>query len=116
MKANVTSDQVVRTIRIAIESGSVPDIDITRSWHRRPRLIRPILATLQVVNGEQKALTVTGGLVLKSGAASTEVQDVQEYRRTSVIHENIAQAPAWVRVLWDEAPAGLTSWIPQESS
>lgn len=120
MKANVTHDQTVRTIQIQIEPGSVPDLDITRSYHRKPRLIRPALATLRVVDGQQAVIKVVGGLVLKSGAASADVTDNWEYRAASYHdRESIAKAPAWVRALWDEAPTGLTVWqyeAPQELS
>jgi hypothetical protein len=111
MRASVKTDTTVRTIVIEIESGSVPDIDVTQSWHRKPRLIRPDRVVLTTVAGEQTILKISGGLVLKSGAASAEVRDTWEYRRSSY-HERdrIDSAPEWVWSLWNEAPRHVTSW------
>jgi hypothetical protein len=111
MRASVKTDTTVRTIVIEIESGSVPDIDVTQSWHRKPRLIRPDHVVLTTVAGEQTILKISGGLVLKSGAASTEVRDTWEYRRSSY-HERdrIGSAPEWVWALWNEAPRHVTTW------
>jgi hypothetical protein len=112
MRASVEKDMTVRTIVIAIEPGSVPDLDVTRSWHRKPRVIRPDRAVLTIVDGEQTILKVSGGLVLKSGAASTEVSDTWEWRRRGYREpDKIDSAPEWARWLWDEAPEDVTIWL-----
>jgi hypothetical protein len=111
MRAHVEKDTTVRTIVVRIEPGSVPDVDVTQSWHRKPRLIRPDHAVLTIVAGEQTILKVSGGLVLKSGRASTEVRDTQEYRRQSYhTRDRIDEAPSWAHALWNEAPRHVTSW------
>lgn len=111
MRASVEKDTTVRTIKILIEPGSVPDIDVTQSWHRKPRFIRPDQAILTTVAGEQTILKVHGGLVLKSGAASTEVRDTMEWRRQSYAErDRIDSAPSWAHALWNEAPRHVTSW------
>lgn len=111
MRAHVDKDTTVRTIVIKIESGSVPDVDVTQSWHRKPRVMRPDHAVLTTVGGEQTILKISGGLVLKSGAASTEVREGWEWRRSSY-HERdrIDSAPSWAWSLWNEAPRHVTSW------
>lgn len=111
MRAHVKTDATVRTITIEIESGSVPDVDVTQSWHRKPRFMRPEHATLRVVDGEQTIVTISGGLVLKSGAASTEVKEKCEFRRQSYSpRDRIDSAPEWVWSLWNEAPRHVTTW------
>jgi len=109
MRANVTSDRTVRTIQIEIEPGSVPDIDITRSYHHRPRIFRPDIITLTVTDGEVSRVNVSGGLVLKSGAASTEVHEKQCWY-SSDLTQHANQLPVWVRRLMSEAPDDATSW------
>jgi hypothetical protein len=111
MRAEVIHDQTVRTIQINIEPGSVPDLDVTETWHRKARLIRPNYASLKVVDGQPRLITVIGGLVLKSGGASTDVTDKAEWRAESYHDRNqINRAPEWVRLLWNEAPANVVNW------
>lgn len=109
MRANVQWDQTVRTIQIEIDPGSVPDIDITRSYHSRPRIFRPDLVTLTVTNGEVSQVNVSGGLVLKSGAASTGVRENQRWHSLNLtLYAD--RIPAWVRTLMSEAPDNVTTW------
>ena len=111
MRAEVTVDQTVRTIQVDVEPGSVPDLDVTQTWHRKARMIRPKQAILKLVNGRATIITVIGGLVLKSGAASTQVTESAEYRRQSYHdRDQIDRAPEWVQLLWNEAPANVVTW------
>ncbi len=108
MRASVEKDTTTRTITVKIEPGSVPDIDVT-TYHRKPRIFRPDNVTLTVTDGEVSRVNVTGGLVLKSGGASTEVRENQRWYSSDLTrHAN--RLPAWVRTLMDEAPRHVTSW------
>jgi len=109
MRANVKSDRTVRTIQIEVEPGSVPDIDVTGPWHRKPRIFRPDLVTLTVTDGEVSRVNVSGGLVLKSGAASTEVHEKQCWY-SSDLTQRADQLPVWVRTLMFEAPDDVITW------
>lgn len=110
MRAAVEKDTTVREITIAV--GEVPDIDITRPWHSKPRIFRPYRAVIRIVDGETRNIRVTGGMVLKSGNASTEQTGNREWRRESYTdNDRIENAPAWVRMLWNEAPRHITSWL-----
>lgn len=114
MKAAITRDQTVRTIQIDVTG--VPDVNVTQSWHRKARFMRPEHVRLTIVNGDAATVTVTGGLVLKSGGASGEVREKFEWR-TQSYHSNdhIDHAPDWVRRLWVQAPLGVTSWNEPEA-
>lgn len=111
MIATVKKDTTVRTIVIEVVPGSVPDIDITRSYHRKPRIFRPDSVTLTLVGGVLSNVNISGGLVLKSGAASTEVRDNERW----YTDRELAAAPDWVRELMTEAPQGATSWHQPEA-
>lgn len=114
MRAAVTQDSTVRTIDL--EVSGVPDIDVTKTWHRKPRLFRPEKVTIRVIDGETRNILIKGGLVLKSGAASTEVGESQDYRSQHYDKaRRIEAAPEWVQRLWAEAPAGMTSWDEPEA-
>lgn len=115
MRASVNSDRTVRTIVIDVDPGSVPDLNVAQTWHRKPRVIRPDHAVLTIVGGEQTIIKVSGGLVLKSGAASAEVRDDWEWRRRSYYDsDRIDSAPEWVWALWNEAPRHVTNWNQPE--
>lgn len=103
MRAAVTRDTTVRTIELGVEG--VPDIDVT-TYHRKPRIFRPDRMTITVTDGEVSRVNVSGGLVLKSGKASTEVRENQRWWTT----REIQGAPDWVQTLIKEAPAGVTFW------
>jgi hypothetical protein len=110
MRAAVEKDTTVR--EIILKLVGVPDIDITRAWHSKPRSFRPGKAVIRIVDGETRSITVTGGLVLKSGQASTEQSGKRDWRRDSYSPEDkVSTAPGWVKILWDEAPQGVTSWL-----
>lgn len=114
MQAEVSRDETVRTINIQITPGSVPDIDITQSYHRKPRVIRPDRAVIVLVDGQFSDIKVHGGLVLKSGTASLEVTDSVTWRANAYrVDQRIDIAPEWVRMLVAEAPTGVTKWTVQ---
>lgn len=104
MQATVAADNTVRTIRLTVHN--VPDIDVTMSYHRKPRIFRPEHATVRLVDGEIGTVVVSGGLVLKSGAASDLVSESVTYYGV----KELDKAPEWVRVIAAEAPHGVTTW------
>lgn len=108
MKAELETDRTVRTIRVRI--SGVPDIDVTRSWHKKPRLFRPEIVNVQVVDGELSEVTVVGGLVLKSGKCSEGVTESRHYTARGWNSDSLLQMPEWLTLLTDEAMAGVTSW------
>lgn len=110
MKASVSKDHVVRTIRIDVEGAG--DQDVTQTWQRRPRVIRPDHVEIRVEDGERQFIRVSGFLVLKSGGTSESVRDSWEWNesRYSGKRNHIDHAPEWVRLLWTEAVNGVTSW------
>lgn len=108
MQAAVARDSTVRTISLDVMNTG--DLDVTQSWHRRPRFIRPERVIITVVDGRTVRIRVQGALVLKSGAASTEQSDTADWSVSGALSERLDKAPDWVRMLWDEAPAGILSW------
>jgi hypothetical protein len=101
MKAATAKDTTERTIVINVVDG--PVLDVTQSWHRRPRLIRVERVTVQVLNGRVRELTALGGLVLKNGRTSLGQRD----RRTWASDNDL---PEWAQRFWNEAPDGVTFW------
>jgi hypothetical protein len=110
VKASVKRDNVVRTIDL--EVSGVPDLDVTRSWQKKARVIRPDGALIKVVDGVRQHIKVWGPLVLKSGGTSDSVRDHWEWTlgRYTGKENHIDHAPEWVRLLWTEAVNGVTSW------
>lgn len=109
MRAEVTEDQTVRTITLDVQGA--PDIDVTQPWHREPLICRPDQAVLTVVDGEATDIEVTGGRVLKTGVVSTQLRGQFEWQAQGPRErEQIGSAPEWVRTIWEQAPAGVTSW------
>ena len=108
MQAAVKRDVTVRTITLEVENA--PDIDVTRNYHRKPRIFRPDSVTVRVVDGTVNHVDVSGGLVLKSGSASTEVREHQEWTKTRWGVHKLADAPEWLALLINEAPNGVTTW------
>jgi hypothetical protein len=113
MRAAVTKDSTVRTIDLEVKG--VPDIDVTQTWHAKPRLFRPRSVTIRVIDGETRNILIKGGLVLKSGEASAHVGESRDYRSQHYDKDRrVETAPEWVRRLWNEAPAGVISWNEPE--
>lgn len=112
MKIEVQTDTTRREIGFRVTEGSAPDLDVTESWHSKPRVIRPDSGNLVIVDGEVRRITVSGGLVLKSGAASEQVRDKREWRASHAYmqRERIEDAPEWVQYIWREAQCGVTAW------
>jgi hypothetical protein len=109
MRAAVTEDHTTRVI--SLDVAGAPDIDVTRSYHRKPRIFRPERAWLTIHDGELRSVKVMGGLVLKSGAASTEVGESETfYPEGGWNSPKLSTAPEWVQLIVAEAPAGVTTW------
>lgn len=108
MRAQVGFDETVRTIQIKIVPGSVPDWDVTSYYHKKPRVFRPDQVTVKLNDDRVSSVTVSGGLVLKSGGASEQVRESVRYYRWS--EKDRTEAPAWLVALIDEAPTGTASW------
>ena len=111
MKASIKQDTTDRTI--GLEVSGVADLEVTRSWQKRPRFIRPDGAQIKVTNDVCQSINVWGPLVLKSGGTSDNVRDNREWSLTRYSGDfgtHIDNAPEWVRVLWTEAVNGVTSW------
>jgi hypothetical protein len=109
MHAEVTQDTTTRVINVEVTGA--PDIDVTRSYHRKPRIFRPGRASLVLGDGELRSIKISGGLVLKSDVASTEIGEKETYYPdSSWSTPKLKDAPEWVRLLVAEAPAGVTTW------
>lgn len=115
MRAEVTRDTTTRTISLNVIG--VPDIDVTRTYHRKPRIFRPDRVVIRVVNAEIHSVSASGGLVLKSGAASTEVREGWQWHPDTDfgIDSNISTAPAWVHTLVNGALVGITFWNDEKA-
>lgn len=115
MKASVRNKAKVETIEIGV--ADVADIDISEAWHRKARIIRPDQAEIRVVDGRTQIIEVTGYILLKSGQLSLETRGKATwYGNDGLIRtERINSAPAWVRMLWEEAPQGETDWVSSTS-
>ncbi len=109
MRAEVKRDNVSRTIVITV--SGVPDVDITASYHKNPRIFRPDTVQIRLMDGELGGLNVSGPLVLKSGGVSASVRDHQRWYAS----RTTAGMPAWLAQLVNEAPAGVTSWNEPEA-
>lgn len=90
MKLTKRSETGVRTLVFSVED--VPDLDITAPQQRKPVVIRPRRLSIVVVDGKTSAITVTGPLILKSGAASENTVKTARYYPWSD-----REAPDWVR-------------------
>lgn len=111
MKIEVTGDTTEREIRFTVEGA--PDLDVTESWHSKPRIIRPDHATLRIVNDEILLIRVSGGLLRQDGTPSPSVRDKREFRKNGwyMRREQITNAPEWVQRLWVDAPTGVQTWL-----
>lgn len=108
MQAQVKSDDARRTI--VIDVMDVPDIDVTRSYHKKPRVFRPDRVGMTFTNGALGGITVSGYLVLKSGGTSDVIRESQCWY--SVRDETTM--PGWLQLLIGQAPAGVTLWNQPE--
>lgn len=113
MQARVKTDRTVRTIIVTIKPGSVPDHDVTRSWHRKPRIIRPDSLKVVLADGNLDEVTLFGGLVLKSGAASTEAGDKDRWYGAYGDHK-LADLPGWLAPVVQAVIDGQTVWHKPE--
>lgn len=109
MQGRVKIDRTVRTIGVTIEPGSVPDHDVTRPWHKKPRAIRPDHLAVVTTNGELEEIRLSGGLVLKSGAASTEVREAERWYGTYGDHK-LTDLPGWLSTAVQAVLDGQTVW------
>ena len=108
MQAAVRQDQTVRTITLGVHG--VPDIDVTRSYHRKTRIFRPERVVITLVDGKVSRVVTSVGLVLKSGRASTEVRENEEWTVKGWSGTKLTDAPEWLALLIAEAPQGVTTW------
>jgi len=109
MKAAVERDNLARKITIKVVDG--PILDVSESWHTKPRRIRVERITITIFNGETTSMVVTGGIVLKSGAASTGQRGQLEWSAQALVGSQlISRAPAWAQLIWRQAPVGETYW------
>jgi hypothetical protein len=108
MRAAVRKDITTRIITLEVQN--VPDVDVTRSYHRKARIFRPDSVIIRLVDGNVGHVDVSGGLVLKSGAASTEVREHEEWSAGSWAPCKLADAPEWLALLVKDAPHGVTTW------
>lgn len=117
MKATVTKDIGTRTIELALEG--LPDLDVTESWHKDRKYIRPDKATIHIRDNETRSINVMGGVVKKSGQPSEHVRTNRTFTpRAYRIEERIEDAPGWVQELFNQAPAGITAftWVSPEEA
>lgn len=111
MKIEVTKDSSHRTIEFEVSQGAAPDLDVSQSWHRKPRSIRPDKGQLHIVDGEVRRIIVSGYLIKASGQPSDSVRDKWEWSRQPYRErERIENAPEWVRHIWNEAGLGMAAW------
>lgn len=108
MQAQVSHDDTRRTI--VIDVSGVPDIDITRSYHKKPRGFRPDKVSLTLINGALGGVNVSGYLTLKSGGTSDLVRENQRWYSV----RELTELPGWLQLLIEEAPAGVTLWNQPE--
>jgi hypothetical protein len=116
VKAHVTRDNSTRTIELEVEG--VPDLDVTESWHRQPRVIRPDKARINVVDNEAHAIVVFGAVIKKSGHPSEHVRGDRTYRPQAYREtERLDLAPGWIKKLFAQAPLGIRefTWTAEEA-
>lgn len=111
MKIEVTKDSSNRTIAFEVTQGAAPDLDVSQTWHRKSRVIRPDRGQLYIVNDEIRRIVVSGYLIKASGQPSDSVRDKWEWSRSPYRErERIESAPEWVRHIWNESGSGVTAW------
>lgn len=109
MQAQVKHDDTTRSILINV--SGVPDIDVTQNYDKNPRVFRPDLVKLTLTNGALGGITVSGYRVLKSGGTSDIIRASASMSSTI---DHLTELPAWLQLLIQEAPAGVTSWNQPE--
>jgi hypothetical protein len=111
MRAAVVQNRTERTIRL--EVSEVPDIDVTASYHRKPRVFRPENVLIKIVDGDLDKVQVSGGLVLKSGNVSDAVGEHREWHAGTGGYSSgghLSKAPEWVQLIAERAPLGVTNY------
>ena len=87
-------------LKLSLQPGSVPDLDVTTALHRRPRVIRPDTVTISVSGGLVNRIEVSGGLVLASGRVSSKVRDSTAwYFSRFGSARSLGNTPEWLRAL-----------------
>lgn len=109
MRATVKNDRTERVI--TLEVSGTPDLDVTETWHHKPRTIRPDYVDITVVDGEFRRIEASGPLVKNDGTPGRN-RDTWKCAASGARYERVTldTAPEWVRTLVREAPAGVTSW------
>lgn len=105
MATTVKTDTTTRVVEADVQD--VPDIDVTRSYHFKPRVMRPNRITLTMINGSFARVNISGGLVLKSGAASESITVDQTWYRGDV-HRHPNNMPEWAKAFVKDV-MGLSS-------
>lgn len=109
MRGSVRNDTTTRII--TLEVSGVPDVDVAQSWHRQPRIMRPEHVTIRIVDAQVKELRAAGPLIRKNGEPGLQRADTSWWPTDVYGHQrHVDGAPEWVRTLWAQAPAGVTSW------
>lgn len=110
MRAAVSKDEITRIVTIAVTE--VPDIDISETFHRAPRIIRPDQAILVIRDDVPRRIEVTGPIVLKSGKVSAETKGRRTWYGSSslVTRDRVDASPEWVQELWFGVEKGHTEW------
>lgn len=114
MRASVTSDKTTRVIELElIPDGAAWDLfDTTATWRKVPRIFRPDRARLVLDQDEVRSISVSGQLVLKSGAVSDSHQsrDSMTWAAGGYQRGKLADAPEWVAEIVAQAPHGITAY------
>lgn len=109
MKATVQDDRRQRTITIVVMGA--PDIDVTRSWNRRTRMIRPDRVTVMITDGRVRSVVVRGGLVNVKGTVSQAQHDKAEWYADDYGHgDRLDRAPDWVQTVTAGSINGVRDW------
>lgn len=131
MRASVKTDKATRAIELELEAdGPAWDMyDLTATWRAedKRRIFRPDHVRVVAVLGENdegatiwetSSISVSGQLVLKSGAVSTAQQSRDRMSWTAkgyLARERISLAPEWVQEIARQAPLGITAYTWTDS-
>lgn len=114
MKATVTSDVTDRVIRLIVIGA--PDLEIVQKYHRKPPVIRPDAATVRFRGGRMTEVSVSGPMVLKSGASSDAIRYDAIWRpdlKCWSDHDKLSTAPQWVQDIADQAFTGVIQFTDE---
>lgn len=119
MKRVVSHDVTTRVMEFAITPGDAPDLDVTRPWHRSPKVIRPDSVTVEIYTAAERhptseygrepegvTVSVSGPAVRKDGRTGSGRYTITYTDPTIMsIHHPLSEAPKWVHtILAEELP------------